>query len=97
VAKVRILLGTVDIGANDTTHQGNIGGGPVSLRLGFASEDYGYAIDLGLPTPRHSAFSRVGQELPVDALATRPRRCQTIADLGLSSDPLEKPLSSIPF
>lgn len=31
--------------------QGNIGGGPVSLRLGFASEDYGYAIDLGLPIP----------------------------------------------
>lgn len=31
--------------------QGTIGGGPVSLRLGFASEDYGYAIDLGLPIP----------------------------------------------
>ncbi|MFN7089638.1 MAG: AAA family ATPase [Allorhizobium sp.] len=31
--------------------QGNIGRGPVSLRLGFASEDYGYAIDLGLPIP----------------------------------------------
>lgn len=31
--------------------QGNLGRGPISLRLGFASEDYGYAIDLGLPTP----------------------------------------------
>ena len=31
--------------------QGNIGGSPVSLKLGFASEDYGYAIDLGLPIP----------------------------------------------
>lgn len=31
--------------------QRNVGAGPVSLRLGFASEDYGYAIDLGLPTP----------------------------------------------
>lgn len=30
---------------------GNVGRGPVSLRLGFASEDYGYAIDLGLPIP----------------------------------------------
>jgi predicted ATPase len=29
---------------------------PVSLRLGFASDDFGYAIDLGLPTPSHSAF-----------------------------------------
>lgn len=31
--------------------QRNIGRGPISLRLGFASEDYGYAIDLGLPIP----------------------------------------------
>ena len=31
--------------------QGNIGRGPLALRLGFASEDYGYAIDLGLPIP----------------------------------------------
>src|SRR5690606_12374584 len=36
-------------------------GGPrsevVRLRLGFAGEDYGYAISLGLPTPSHSAFA----------------------------------------
>src|SRR5689334_4861697 len=25
---------------------------PVSLRLGFAGNEYGYAIDIGLPTPR---------------------------------------------
>jgi len=30
---------------------------PVNLRLGFASEDFGYAIDLGLPAPSGSAFS----------------------------------------
>jgi len=30
---------------------------PVSLRLGFASEQFGYAIDLGLPTPSSSAFA----------------------------------------
>jgi len=30
---------------------------PVSLRLGFSGEEYGYAIDLGLPTPSSSAFS----------------------------------------
>jgi predicted ATPase len=29
---------------------------PVSLRLGFASDDFSYAIDLGLPTPPHEAF-----------------------------------------
>jgi predicted ATPase len=30
---------------------------PVNLRLGFAAEDFGYAIDMGLPTPSASAFS----------------------------------------
>jgi predicted ATPase len=30
--------------------------GPVSLRLGFASDEFGYAIDLGLPTLNASAF-----------------------------------------
>jgi predicted ATPase len=29
----------------------------VSLKLGFASEDYGYAIDLGLPIPGQTVFS----------------------------------------
>ena len=29
----------------------------VSLRLGFSSEEFGYAIDLGLPTPSASAFA----------------------------------------
>ena len=30
---------------------------PVALRLGFAGEDFGYAIDLGLPVPSMSAFA----------------------------------------
>ena len=30
---------------------------PVALRLGFASDDYGYAIDLGLPAPSRSRFA----------------------------------------
>jgi predicted ATPase len=30
---------------------------PVNLRLGFAGDDYGYLIDLGLPKPSSSAFS----------------------------------------
>jgi predicted ATPase len=30
---------------------------PVNLKLGFAGEDFGYAIDLGLPTPSRSAFA----------------------------------------
>jgi predicted ATPase len=31
--------------------QGTVRSGPVTLRLGFAGDDLGYAIDLGLPTP----------------------------------------------
>ncbi|WP_202842971.1 AAA family ATPase [Luteimonas saliphila] len=31
---------------------------PVSLKLGFAGDDFGYAIDLGLPTPSQSLFAR---------------------------------------
>lgn len=31
--------------------------GPISLRLGFASDDYGYAIDLGLPGSGLSRFA----------------------------------------
>ncbi|HRE44034.1 MAG TPA: AAA family ATPase [Terricaulis sp.] len=31
---------------------------PVSLKLGFASDDFGYALDLGLPIPNRSAFDR---------------------------------------
>jgi len=31
--------------------QGTIRKSPISLRLGFSSDDYGYAIDLGLPAP----------------------------------------------
>lgn len=38
--------------------QGTVRTGPVSLRLGFADEDYGYAVDLGLPTPSKSMFAR---------------------------------------
>jgi len=32
--------------------------GPVSLKLGFADDDYGYAIDLGLPIPGQTRFNR---------------------------------------
>jgi predicted ATPase len=38
--------------------QGTVRKGPISLRLGFAGDDYGYAIDLGLPLPSESQFAR---------------------------------------
>ena len=37
--------------------QGTVRRGSVGLKLGFSSEDYGYAIDLGLPQPGMSMFS----------------------------------------
>ena len=42
--------------AGDVPVQGTVRRDAVSLRLGFADEDYGYAIDLGLPIPGASAF-----------------------------------------
>lgn len=37
--------------------QGTVRRGPVSLRLGFAGDDFGYAVDFGLPQPSTSAFA----------------------------------------
>jgi predicted ATPase len=37
--------------------QGTVRTGPVSLRLGFAGGDFGYAMDLGLPVKSRSAFN----------------------------------------
>src|SRR5688572_11451726 len=36
--------------------QGVVRKGPVSLKLGFASDDFSYAMDLGLPAPPVIAF-----------------------------------------
>ena len=36
--------------------QGTRRKGPIALKLGFASDDFGYAIDLGLPVPGGSVF-----------------------------------------
>ncbi|MFN3913218.1 AAA family ATPase [Hyphomonas sp.] len=38
--------------------QGTVRKERVSLKLGFASEDFGYAIDLGLPSATQTAFAR---------------------------------------
>lgn len=46
--------------------QGTRRTGPVSLKLGFASEDFGYAVDLGLPMPTHP-FSH-DPEIKVEAM-----------------------------
>ena len=38
--------------------QGTVRNASVSLKLGFSGDDYGYAIDLGLPIPSTSQFAR---------------------------------------
>ncbi len=38
--------------------EGTVRKASISLKLGFAGDDYGYAIDLGLPTPSRSQFAR---------------------------------------
>tara|TARA_Y100000815_G_scaffold14654_1_gene12737 strand:+ start:21022 stop:22380 length:1359 start_codon:yes stop_codon:yes gene_type:complete len=48
--------------------QGTVRTGPVSLKLGFADEDYGYAIDLGLPTPAPGSVFNTDPEIKAEAL-----------------------------
>lgn len=43
--------------SGDDPVQGTTRKGPVSLRLGFAGAEFGYAIDLGLPAPPVGAFT----------------------------------------
>ena len=38
--------------------QGTVRKAPISLRLGFSSDEFGYAIDLGLPVPGKTMFTR---------------------------------------
>jgi predicted ATPase len=50
--------------------QGTVRKGPISLKLGFSSEDYGYAIDLGIPPPvPGSRFGR-DPEIKLESLWT---------------------------
>ena len=38
--------------------EGTVRKGPISLKLGFSGEDYGYAIDIGLAIPGASMFNQ---------------------------------------
>jgi predicted ATPase len=51
--------------------QGAVRKGPVALRLGVASDEFGYAIDLGLPQASSSAFSR-DPEIKAEAVWSGP-------------------------
>lgn len=43
--------------AGEQPVQGTLRREPVNLKLGFAGDDFGYSIELGLPTPSRSLFS----------------------------------------
>jgi len=57
--------------SGDVPVQGTRRDGPVSLKLGFSSADYGYAIDLGLPIPGSTRFMH-DPEIKVEALWMGP-------------------------
>lgn len=43
--------------SGDVAVQGGPRQASVSMRMGFAGDDFGYAIDLGMPTPSSSMFA----------------------------------------
>lgn len=54
--------------SGETPVQGTRRRGRVSLKLGFASEDYGYAIDLGLPASQGPSMFNQDPEIKSEAL-----------------------------
>lgn len=57
--------------------------GPVSLKLGFAGTDFGYALDLGMPVPGRTAFN-FDPEIKSEALWAGPvlRPATLLVDRG---------------
>jgi predicted ATPase len=47
--------------------EGTVRSKPIALKLGFASDDYGYAVDLGMPSPSRTRFA-LDPEIKVEAL-----------------------------
>ena len=52
----------------DVPVQGTVRRDSVSLKLGFADDDYGYAIDLGLPVPLARSLFNQDPEIKLEAL-----------------------------
>ncbi len=71
--------------------QGQTRRGPVSLKLGFSAEDYGYAIDLGLPILQRSMFFR-DPEIKAEAAWTGERLSRANA-FAMREGPLARVLS----
>ena len=56
--------------SGDTPVQGTVRSDRVGLKLGFASEDYGYAIDLGLAIPQARSLFNRDPEIKAEAVWT---------------------------
>jgi predicted ATPase len=65
------LQSTLWAGPEATGTQGTVRTKPVGLRLGFAGDDFGYALDLGLPVPANTQFN-LDPEFKREALWTGP-------------------------
>jgi predicted ATPase len=52
--------------------QGTVRSGPINLQLGFASDDFSYLIDLGLPTRHESSAFNLDPEIKREAVWSGP-------------------------
>lgn len=72
--------------------QGTRRSGPVSLKLGFSADDFGYAMDLGLPIPALSEFNQdpeIKREVSWSGPVMRP--ATLLADRGGPAVRLREP------
>ena len=67
--------------------QGTVRTGPVSMRLGFADEDFGYAIDFGLPVPSGATAFGLDPEIKRESIWAGPvlRPAAMLCDRGNSA------------
>lgn len=61
--------------------QGTVRTAPITLRVGFASDDFGYAVDFGLPQDNATAF-HLDPEIKRETVwaGPQPRRAATLVD-----------------
>jgi predicted ATPase len=82
--------------------QGTVRSGPISLQLGFASDDFSYLIDLGLPTRAESSAFNLDPEIkrevvwsgpimrPATVLVKRKRASVELRDTSSRGDSWER-------
>lgn len=66
---------TIGRGVRQGRHavEGTVRDGPIALKLGFGSDDYGYAIDLGLPPPHPPSLFNRDPHIKAESLWTGAR------------------------